>query len=82
MAILITNCNKMQYLCFKFVVAWKGIHAGSDTNRIGAEGLSFYYPRLLYYPVSDAGSDGVEPASGFVVQKTIADLVLHAVRYI
>ena len=26
----------------------KGIHSRSDTNRIGAEGLSFYYPRLLY----------------------------------
>ena len=26
----------------------KGIHPRSDTNRIAAEGLSFYYPRLLY----------------------------------
>ena len=26
----------------------KGIHSRSDTNRTGAEGLSFYYPRLLY----------------------------------
>ena len=26
----------------------KGIHSRSDTNRIGAEGLSFYYPRLLH----------------------------------
>ena len=25
----------------------KGIHSRSDTNRTGAEGLSFYYPRLL-----------------------------------
>ena len=25
----------------------KGIHLRSDTNRTGAEGLSFYYPRLL-----------------------------------
>ena len=25
----------------------KGIHSRLDTNRIGAEGLSFYYPRLL-----------------------------------
>ena len=29
------------------VVAWKGIHSRSNTNRTGAEGLSFYYPRLL-----------------------------------
>ena len=26
----------------------KGIHSRSDTNRTGAEGLSSYYPRLLY----------------------------------
>ena len=25
-----------------------GIHSRSDTNRTEAEGLSFYYPRLLY----------------------------------
>ena len=31
------------------VVVWKGIHFRSDTNRTGAEGLSFYYPRLLNY---------------------------------
>ena len=28
----------------------KGIHPRSDTNRIGAEGLSFYYHRLLHCP--------------------------------
>ena len=32
----------------KFVVVWKDIHARPDTNRTGAEGLSFYYPRLLH----------------------------------
>ena len=26
----------------------KGIHSRSDTDRTGAEGLSFYYPRLLH----------------------------------
>ena len=26
----------------------KGIHSRPDTNRNGAEGLSFYYPRLLH----------------------------------
>ena len=26
----------------------KGIHSRSDTNRTGAEGSSFYYPRLLH----------------------------------
>ena len=30
------------------VVVWSGIHSRSDTNRTGAEGLSFYYPRLLH----------------------------------
>ena len=29
---------------------WKGIHSGSDTSRTGAEGLFFYYPRMLYCP--------------------------------
>ena len=32
------------------VVVWNGIHSRSDTNRTGAEGLSFYYPRLLCCP--------------------------------
>ena len=32
------------------VVVWRGIHSKSDTNRTGVEGLSFYYPRLLYFP--------------------------------
>ena len=32
------------------VVVWKGIHSRSDTNKTGAEGLSFYYRRLLYCP--------------------------------
>ena len=32
------------------IAVWKGIHSRSDTNKIGAGGLSFYYPRLLYYP--------------------------------
>ena len=26
----------------------RGIHSRSDTNRTGAEGLSFYYPRMLH----------------------------------
>ena len=30
------------------VVVWHNIHSKSDTNRTGAEGLSFYYLRLLY----------------------------------
>ena len=32
------------------IVVWKSIDFGSDTNRTGAEGLSFYYPKLLYCP--------------------------------
>ena len=46
------------------IVIWKGIHSRSDTNRIGAEGLTFYHPRLLYCP--DPGSDGV--VVGFVIR--------------
>ena len=30
------------------VIIWKGIHSRSDTNRTGAKGLSFCYPRLLH----------------------------------
>ena len=32
----------------KFVVVWKDIYSRSDTNRTAAEGLSFYYSRLLH----------------------------------
>ena len=39
MALIDINC---------FVCRLKGIHSRSDTNRTGAEGLSFYYPRLLH----------------------------------
>ena len=39
-----------------------------DTNRTEAKGLSFYYPRPAVLPGSDAGSNGVEPASSFVMQ--------------
>ena len=33
---------------YSFAGRLKGIHSKSDTNRTGAEDLSFYYPRLLY----------------------------------
>ena len=42
------------FQCFIFVFCFrrrhrlKGIHSRSDTSRTGAEGLSFYYPRLLH----------------------------------
>ena len=36
----------MQLLLFRHR-RLKGIHSRSDTNRTGAEGLSFYYHRLL-----------------------------------
>ena len=45
-------------------VVWKSIYSGSNTNRTGAEALSFYNSRLLY----DTGSDVVKPALGFVIQ--------------
>ena len=40
-------------LIFKFLLRrrrhrLKGIHSRPDTNRTGAEGLSFYYPKLLH----------------------------------
>ena len=40
----------MMCLIVIVVVVWKGIHSSSDTNRTEVEGLSFYYPRLLYCP--------------------------------
>ena len=39
---------QMLILANNAVVVWRGIHSRSDTNRTGAESLSFYYPRLLY----------------------------------
>ena len=30
------------------IIVWKGIHSRSDANWTGAEGLFFYYLRLLY----------------------------------
>ena len=42
------------------VVIWKGIHSRSDTNRTGAEGLSFYYPRLIgKRPFQDGAMPGL-----------------------
>ena len=38
--------NQLQTYCRRRRL--KGIQSRSDTNRTGAEGLSFYYPRLLY----------------------------------
>ena len=44
-----TRLSRLQTDKFAFFVAvWRGIHSRSDTNRTGAEDLSFYYPRLLY----------------------------------
>ena len=40
--------------------------SGSDTNKTEAECLSFYYSKLLCCP--DAGADGAEPTSGFVIK--------------
>ena len=45
---------KFRPKCINHLVAFyrrrrlKGIHSRSDTNRTGAKGLSFYYPRLLH----------------------------------
>ena len=40
--------NKKESFCRRGRRRLKGIHSRSDTNRTGAEGLSFYYPRLLH----------------------------------
>ena len=52
---LLKKCFKLNVGAVKFVrktkvvviIIWKGIHSRSDTNRTGAEILSFYYHRLL-----------------------------------
>ena len=41
-----SNKNRTTHLLCRRCL--KGIHSRSDTNRTGAEGLSFYYPRLLH----------------------------------
>ena len=41
---VVQSFQKTQSRCRRL----KGIHSRSDTNRTGAEGLSFYYPRLLH----------------------------------
>ena len=41
--------DKILHFRVLVVVIWKGSH-GSATNRTGAEGLSFYYPRRLHCP--------------------------------
>ena len=46
----IPSTNAVSLLCGNSLSSssFEGIHSRSDTNRTGAEGLSFYYPRLLY----------------------------------
>ena len=65
---------------FAVVVVWKTIHCGLDTNRTGAEGLSFYYPRLLcclYQTLSVIvlSQHGVSSSN----HQASLDLVLHVV---
>ena len=40
--------NMLLRIIVSYYSRLKGIHSRSDTNRTGAEGLSFYYPRLLH----------------------------------
>ena len=61
----------------------EGHPSRSDTNRTEAEGLFFYYPRLL--PGSDAASDVVKPELSFVIQnrQTSCSMwcLIYEVRY-
>ena len=59
------------------VVVWKGIHSRPDTNRTGAEGLSFYYPKLLYGP--DKMLAVILLSQHRVFYPKPSDLVLHVV---
>ena len=42
-----SNKNRSETIC-RHPHRLKGIHSRSETSRTGAEGLSFYYPRLLH----------------------------------
>ena len=42
-----TSCSMWCSMCRARFVVWKDIHSRSDTSKTGAEGLYFYYPRLL-----------------------------------
>ena len=42
------SIHVLSIACINYCRRLKGIHSRSDTNRIGAKGLSFYYPRLLH----------------------------------
>ena len=45
---ILENCKNFLLTVCRRRHCLKGIHSRSDTNRTGAEGLSFYYPRLLH----------------------------------
>ena len=47
------------------LVVWKGIRAGSNLSKTGPRAYPFTTPTAVL-PGSDAGSDGVEPASIFI----------------
>ena len=46
----ISEILHLLYVYIVFFVDWKGIYSRSDTNKTGAEGVSFYYPKPLYCP--------------------------------
>ena len=63
---LLFNCSLVVLVVI--VVVWRGIHSRLDTNKIGSEDLSFFLSQAAVLPESDAGSDDIKPASGFVIQ--------------
>ena len=50
------------------VVVWEGVHSGPDTDQDWGRGFILLLPQAAVLSGSDAGIDGVEPASGFVIQ--------------
>ena len=70
---LISSCKKAFY-ALVVVVVWKGIRTGQTQTGLGPR----VYPltnKTAVLPGSDIGSDGVEPASSFVIQ------ILYTMNY-
>ena len=66
---IITKFSRIgKYFVFICSSSLKGIHSRSDTNRTGAEGLSFLLLQTAALPESDAGSGVIKPASSFFIQ--------------
>ena len=64
-----------------FFVLWRGIHdPGQTQEKNGERGFNLLQPQPAVLPRSDAGSDGVEPASCFVIQNCQTHIISQGAR--